>query len=192
MAERAILGVFVGGASRRMGGRPKGLLRAPGGGGETLVERLVAAGHAAGLAPVLVGAAEAYEGVVTGVPRIADAPEGVGPVGGLNALVAHAGDADAVAVACDMPHVTAEVLRALVARPCAADVLAARRDGRWEPMLARYHSPRVRPAVEAALRDGVRSFQRVFERLSVEPLPLDGAIERALADWDWPEAVDPR
>ena len=58
MREPVVLGIFVGGASTRMGGQPKGLLPAPT--GEPLVSRTIAAGRAAGLAPVLVGAAEHY------------------------------------------------------------------------------------------------------------------------------------
>lgn len=184
-----ILGIFVGGASRRMGGRPKGLLPAPVSAPVTLVESLVAAGRAAGLAPVLVGAAEAYAAAVPGVPRLADSPAGVGPLGGLNALLQAAGEGEAIAVACDMPYVDAAILERLARHPSAADAVAPRRAGRWEPMLARYRAPAARPVLERALAEGVRSFQELFERLGVEPLELDAALERALIDWDTPDAV---
>ena len=188
MVEHAVLGVLVGGRSRRMGGRPKGLLEAPGG-GETLVERLAREGRAAGLEPVLVGEAAAYASVAPDVQRLADDPPGVGPLGGLAALLAHAGDRDAIAVGCDMPYVDAAILRRLVGDPRDAGVLAARRDGRWEPLLARYRARHVHPALTAALAEGVRSFQELFARLDVAELPVDEALSRALADWDAPDQL---
>lgn len=185
-----MLGIFVGGASRRMGGRPKGLLPAPGSSSLTLVESLVAAGRVAGLAPVLVGAAEPYAAVVPAVRRLADAPAGVGPLGGLHALVRTAGTGDAIAVACDMPYVDAAILERLARHPSAAAVVAARRAEGWEPLLARYRAPAVRPVLERALAEGVRSFQDLFERLEVEPLEIDADLGRALVDWDTPDAVE--
>ncbi|MFW6051958.1 MAG: NTP transferase domain-containing protein, partial [Myxococcota bacterium] len=98
-------------------------------------------------------------------------------------------DRPAVAVACDMPHVTVEVLRRLVAAPGEAAVVAPRRgpDAPWEPLLARYDSPRVRPVLAQALARGERSFQALLGRLPVQALPPDPALERALEDWDAPD-----
>lgn len=171
-----------------MGGEPKGLLRAPGA-DETLVDRLVRAGTEAGLRPVLVGDASAYGAVAHGVSRIADDPAGVGPLGGLGALLAAAGEQDAIAVACDMPHVGAGVLSRIARHPSDAAILAPRRDGRWEPLLARYRPPLVRPALAATLSEGHRSFQALFARLPADALERDEEIDRALTDWDTPEQV---
>lgn len=186
--EPPILGVFVGGRSVRMGGRPKGRLPAPDT-GEPIVERLVRVGREAGLAPVLVGDAAPYADLAPGVLRLADDPAGVGPLGGLAALLRHAGARPAVAVACDMPHVTAAVLRRVAEASATEPVVAARRgpDAPWEPMLARYDSARVLPALEAALAAGERSFQALLGSLPVHALPTDAAIEAALADWDVPD-----
>ncbi len=188
-----LLGIFVGGASRRMGS-PKGLLAAPpraGLPGETLVERLARAGAAAGLDVALVGAAEPYAALLPGVPRIPDAPPGVGPLGGLAGLLGGAGDRTVITIACDMPHVSSEVLRALAAHPAGAPVVAPRRapDAPFEPMLARWDAPRVRPALAGALGRGVRSFQQLLAGLDVAVFPVDPAVARALVDWDAPEDV---
>ncbi len=186
-AEPSVVGIFVGGLSRRMGGEPKGLLTSPET-NEPLVVSLVAAARAAGLEPVLVGDALGYAAVVQDVARIADAPAGVGPLGGLRALLSHAGRRRALAVACDMPHVTPPLLSYLDAFDAAAPVVAPRaRSGVWEPLLARYEPERVMPELDRALADGVRSFQRFFERIEVLELPLVGAERRALVDWDTPE-----
>ena len=189
-AEPILLGIFVGGRSTRMGGRAKGLLSAPDT-GEPLVERLVSLGRRLGLSPVLVGAAGPYEGLALGVPRLDDSPAGIGPLGGLGALLEHAGPGRVVAIACDMPGVSAEALRQLLAHAPEVAVVAARRgpDAPWEPLFARYDAARVRPVLAGAVADGVRSFQRLFAQLEVEALPLEPSVEEALVDWDTPEDV---
>jgi len=100
-----VLGVFVGGASRRMNGRPKGLLPSPET-GEPLVVRLARIGLELGLEVVLVGRAPSAPRWCAR-DRARGRPEGVGPLGGLAALLEHAGTSPAVAIACDQPFVTA-------------------------------------------------------------------------------------
>jgi molybdopterin-guanine dinucleotide biosynthesis protein A len=184
----ALLGVFVGGSSSRMGGHPKGRLAAPDT-GEPLVERLVRLGREAGLEPVLVGDAAGYGDLAPDTARIADDPPGVGPLGGLSALLDHAGERHAVAVACDMPHVTARALAELAAHPADEPVVAVRKgpDAPWEPLLARYHAPRVRPAVQRALARGVRSFQKVLGELEVHAVRPDELGPSVADDWDTPD-----
>ncbi len=186
-----LVGIFVGGAARRMGGRAKGLLVAPS--GEPIVVALVRAAREAGLAPRLVGESSAYIRVADDVPRIADDPPGIGPLGGLAALLAEARDGRAITVACDMPYVDAQVLRRIADDPRGATVLAARTapSGPWEPMLARYDAARAREPLARAIAEGVRSFQALFGRIDIEvdELPLDACIGRALADWDTPEDI---
>jgi molybdopterin-guanine dinucleotide biosynthesis protein A len=187
---RPILGIFVGGASRRMNGTPKGLLHAPSDEAtapETIVERLCRVGREVGLRVVLVGDAAAYS--ASGLEALADAPGVPGPLGGLAALLDAAGDGLAIAVACDMPRVSARALARLADHPRGAAVVAPRRapDAPWEPMFARYDARQVRPALIAAIADGVGSFQGLFARLVVDPLPLDPLVEAALEAWDTPD-----
>jgi molybdopterin-guanine dinucleotide biosynthesis protein A len=192
MRARPLLAVFVGGQSRRMG-TPKGLLRAPDG-GQPIVEALCRQGLDAGFALALVGDAAPYAGLAQDVPRLADDPADAGPIGGLHSALRFAeahSHRVVVATACDMPRVSAAVLEELSTHPSHAEVLAARRhsDAPWEPMLARYDTARVLGALDAALAEGVRSFQRLFDRLEVEAWPLTPQIERALTDWDTPADV---
>lgn len=186
---RDLLGIFVGGGSTRMGGRPKGLLLSPDT-QEPLVARLVRLGREAGLEPVAVGRADAYRELVPELPELLDEPAEVGPLGGLCALLREAGDAHVIAVACDMPFVSSALLRRLRREQPAASVLAARSEaGFWEPLCARYHAKAVLPSCQSAIAEGVRSFQRLFARLPVCELSLTAAERTELKDWDRPEDV---
>lgn len=176
-------------------GTPKGLLRVETD-GATIVEALVRESRLADLDAALVGDARPYARVAAGVPRIADDPSEAGPLGGLRAALLHAasrGHAAVIAVACDMPHVSQEVLRQVTDATQRSDaaVVAPRRGPRapWEPMLAGYAVRHVQPVLDAALAQGVRSFQSLFERLDVAPVPLTSALEKALIDWDTPQDV---
>jgi molybdopterin-guanine dinucleotide biosynthesis protein A len=191
-AAPPLLAIFVGGKSSRMG-EHKGLLLVPGG-RQSILEALVARGRHAGFDPVLVGDATPYKRLARDVLRIDDDPPGTGPLGGLRAVLDHAartGGSHIVAIACDMPYVTAEALQEVYGHRSAALVVAPRRDPEspWEPMLARYDAVRLAGVVAQAIARGQRSFQKLFASIEVDALPLTPAIERALEDWDTPEDV---
>jgi molybdopterin-guanine dinucleotide biosynthesis protein A len=101
------------------------------------------------------------------------------------------GNQAVITVACDMPYVTALVLRQLCEHPSGAPILAARREreGLWEPMLARYDATRVVDVVDDTISSGHRSFQRLFEAVETDAWPVSPAIERALRDWDTPQDI---
>jgi molybdopterin-guanine dinucleotide biosynthesis protein A len=188
-------GIFVGGASRRMGGSPKGLLVAPS--GETILARAIALCEAAELEVVLVGDARAYASVATmqrttAVMSLADEPPGIGPLGGIVALLAHAshrGARHAIALACDMPYVTLELLQRLSRDESDAAVVAPRRhDGAhgWEPLCARYHVARVLPIARARALRGAHALQALLDDAGARELPLATSERAWLRDWDTP------
>ena len=162
----AIAGVFVGGASLRMGGTAKGLLTAPG--GETLVERWAGLLSSRGLDLVLVG--ERAEYARLGLEVLADHPAGIGPLGGLVALLERAGQLPALAFACDMPFVSAPLVDRLLATSPRAAVLAPRRGDRWEPLCARYDPSRVLPLAAARARGQDHSLQRLLHAVGAQTL----------------------
>jgi molybdenum cofactor guanylyltransferase len=189
-----LVGVFVGGRARRMGGVAKGLLAAPGS-AETLIERLLRVSHQALGAheTVLVGEAPAYAAL--GLPFVEDAPSGVGPLGGLCGLLETAGMRRAsavIALACDLPHVSARLIEQLASHAPAAAAVAPRPDGIWQPLAARYHPERALQAAREALEAGERALYCVLDRLgtgAVE-LPLAAGEAGLLRDWDEPGDLD--
>ena len=187
----ALAGVFVGGRSTRMGGRPKGLLRAPGE-TRTLVERTRDLAREVARDVVLVGDADAYAGL--GIPAIVDARRGAGPLGGLVALLERAGagaegaGADVLALSCDLPFLDVALLRRLVAHAPGAPAVAALADGVLQPLVARY-AARLAPMARASLEAGRLSLQRVLEDAGAVAIALDAVEGAAVEDWDSPADV---
>jgi molybdenum cofactor guanylyltransferase len=161
------IGIFVGGRSSRMG-RPKGLLVTAS--GETLLQRTLRIAASVGDV-VVVGDASEY-----GVASIADEPPGIGPLGGLHSLLMKG---DAIAVACDMPYFEARHLRQLIDAP--GEIAAPRREGRWEPLFARY-SQSILPTIEARIANRQHSLQPLFANATEVAIEPD-----ALRDWDTPD-----
>lgn len=193
-AQRACVntaGIFVGGQSRRMGGRPKGLIALAS--GETIVERwcglLRSLSLETEIAITLVGAADAYAHLA--LPSLADEVPGIGPLGGLLALLRHASarGGHVLAVACDMPFVSPALLARLVETPSDAAVLAPRRDGRWEPLFARYDAARVLPIALARAGSTRHSLQGLLDDAGAAALPLSPGEELELRDFDRPEDI---
>jgi molybdopterin-guanine dinucleotide biosynthesis protein A len=111
---------------------------------------------------------------------IDDDPPGVGPVGGLVALLR---EGPAVVVACDMPFVTDALLRRLVAAPVQAPIVAPRRDGRWEPLFARYDVS-VLPFARSRIAHGQLGLQGLLDEGGAAELPMEANEWAELADWD--------
>jgi molybdopterin-guanine dinucleotide biosynthesis protein A len=192
-----VAGIFVGGASRRMGGRPKGLLLAPGDGASprvTVVERTIALARERCAEVVLVGRAEAYAALAVHALADATTSDGetaLGPLAGLVALLEHAGDRAALALACDMPYLTRGMMGRLSELAPGAVALAARDAGAvWSPLFARYDARRLAPVARAKLEAGERSLRVVLDAVETHELPLSAEERRSLRDWDTPQDVE--
>jgi molybdenum cofactor guanylyltransferase len=185
------LGVFVGGAARRMNGLPKGLI-APRPGAAAPVARALALADALGLSAILVGEHAAYAHAFPDRTRVADDPAGIGPLGGLRALCRFAQGGAVIALACDMPYVPAALLQRLASHPGPAPALLPRgAGGFWEPLCARYDAGAVLPALDAAVAAGEHSLQRLLARIGPSELTLDAVERAALFDWDCPGDLPP-
>ncbi len=189
------IGIFVGGQGRRMGGVPKGNLQFE---GRSILDRTLescrAVAHSAcpdGGSAVhlyLVGDSSAYS--ASGVQRLADDPKGMGPMGGLRALLREAArlGLPAVALANDLPFLTARLLERLCFENVAAAALAPRENQRWQPLFARFLPDVVLPEVDVALAQRSTSLQTLFDRLGARAAGLDLSVAewQALRDWDRP------
>jgi molybdopterin-guanine dinucleotide biosynthesis protein A len=150
----ATLVVLAGGDSRRMG-RPKALLPV---GGTTLIEWLTAR-LAPGFAHLVVAAREAERLPPSLRPRlVTDLHPGAGPLAGVEAGLAASPHDVVVVVACDMPAVTAGLLRRLAeAAGEGVDAAVPRVAGRAEPTCAAYRRSAAGPIAEALAAGRLRA-----------------------------------
>jgi molybdenum cofactor guanylyltransferase len=155
-----IVAVLAGGRGRRMGGlKPLAELA-----GRPLVEHPVAAAAAAGLRAVVV--AKPGTPLPSGLEVWHELDEPVHPLLGIVTALERAGG-PVVAVGCDMPFVSGELLARLAAGPEAAVAV----DGRLEPFPARYE-PAWLPALRAALADEA-PLRATLEALGPATIELD-------------------
>lgn len=191
----ALVGIFVGGKSTRMRGRPKGLLNAPNS-PLNLVERLVElVRHTLPKATVvLVGQHSAYDGFA--LPQLADlTDDGAGPLAGLGALCREATRVqshEVLCLACDLPYVEAVLLERLAQHAPGRAAVAARVDGLWQPFFARYRASAATPVITARLASRRLGLYGVLDELGAAELPLNDDEARQLRDWDTPEDVSER
>lgn len=176
--------ILAGGRSRRYGS-PKALARI---GGAALLERVREALAEAAGPPVLVTADPALARAA-GLPSRPDLIAGGGPAAGLHAALAWAeeeGRRGALVAACDMPFLSAALLRRLIAvsrEPPPALAVAPASAGRHgaEPLCA-WYSVAALPAVERAARAGGARLVELLGELDARLLPLDEV--RAYGDPD--------
>jgi molybdopterin-guanine dinucleotide biosynthesis protein A len=189
-----LFGILIGGRGSRMGGIAKGLLPLIGGAAETgtvLSRQLQVIEVAAPTAEVLlIGEHSAYSNV--DLPGVLDSPPGVGPMGGLRALLVVAAERGrpAIAMACDMPAITAALLQRLLTESRSAPALAPKLDNRWQPLFARYDASRCLPVVDELLAQGQRALHRVLDRAGAATLELSLEEASQLRDWDDPSDIE--
>jgi molybdopterin-guanine dinucleotide biosynthesis protein A len=185
-----LVGIFVGGRSLRMG-TPKGLLRAPGESGLTLLGRTALTAQKAfpGARQVLVGVRPEYGDFP--LPVLRDAAKDSGPLGGLVALLREAERAGAsfvIALGCDFPYLSVALLQKLAGADPGQEVIAPRDSGYYQPLVARYKTS-ARSFFEAALVARQLALQPLLRDLNASELLLDPGQEKELRDWDEPSDI---
>jgi molybdopterin-guanine dinucleotide biosynthesis protein A len=172
-----------------MGGEPKALVRL---GGLRLIDRVVAALRQVTDDLLMVtNTPDLYRSL--GLPMIADAFPGGGSLGGIySGLRAAPGDV-AFTVACDMPFLSPDVIRLVVARASQADVVAPVVGGVWETLHACYAKACLAP-MERCLREGRLKITGFFDEVSVLAIPEEevarvGSLETAFMNVNTPEEL---
>lgn len=157
-------------------GRDKALIDI---GGVPMAERVAGVLEAAGCDPVVFVGGDAGRLGVMGRTVVADRWPGAGPVGGvITALATLSEDgADAVAVvACDVPHLVPDAVRAVLAARPGHDVAVAE-SGRLQPLVACWSTTAL-PKIESMFGAGVRSMHDIVAALDAVLVPLDSAVLR--------------
>ncbi|MBU8897279.1 molybdenum cofactor guanylyltransferase [Corallococcus sp. M34] len=173
------LALIAGGRGTRLSGVAKGLLVVE---GLTVMERQLALAPLFAEVVLVANAPEPYARF--GLRTVPDAIAGKGAPGGVHAALGAARTPWVFAVACDMPFVSAEVVRAvLAARREDVDAVCGEVAGRWEPLLAVYRA-RLAGAWGDALAEDP-SLRRLLERARTQVLPESElrAVDPRLRAW---------
>jgi len=172
--------VLAGGRSSRMG-QDKALLPWQ---GSTLLESAARKVQQVAGSATIIGDPKLYRHL--GFPVVADRIPGCGPLGGLYTALSTTPAEWNVLVACDMPHITIEVLSGLLAQIDSTDAIVPRTDGHWEPLCAVYHR-RLAAAAATAIQRKSLKMQDFVSQIDASPWPAqDPAL---FANWNSPHDV---
>jgi molybdopterin-guanine dinucleotide biosynthesis protein A len=182
MASAAIL---VGGQSRRLGGIDKSAIQV---GGRSIFDRQIAEVEQITDDILVVGGGA--PGVRAGLRVIPDRVPNSGPLGGLDAALAAARDAQLVLIACDMPFVTAALLAYLLELAHTADAVVPRTKHGYHPLCAAY-TRACRAPVMHRLEERRLALHELFEDVHVRvvegsELERFGEAQRLLANVNTP------
>lgn len=184
--DAVTLAILAGGRGRRLGGTPKGLLLRE---GRPLLAHLLDLRPAFDDVLLVTPDPAPYAGF--GVRAVGDVVAQRGAPGGVHAALVQAGTPWVLAVAADMPFVTAPVVALLLAeRDAAVDAVGFELEGRLEPLLACYRTA-LAPAWDRALA-GSPSFRALWalaraRLLGAEALARVDPTGRAVVSVNTPE-----
>ncbi len=171
--------IQAGGKSVRMGGAPKALMTL---GGRRIIERVLAA-----LAPavddVLIVTNTPALYAFLGLPMVSDVLPDHGSLGGIYTGLHAATGGAVLTVACDMPFLSTDVARLVVARVGEGDVVIPRVGAQLETMHALYAKTCL-PHMEDCLRAGQLKIIGFFGRVRVVEVP-----EREVARFGDPAVI---
>ncbi len=150
--------VLAGGRSSRLGTDKAFLPWA----GQRLLDRLLDRLSALGPAELVISGRPGIDYAATGVRVVFDSVADQGPLGGLAAVLEAITIPHVVLVAVDLPAMTPDFLRRLLAQRAAGVGVVPRSPIGWEPLAAVY--PReILPLVRARLKRGERAMHRLIE-----------------------------
>ena len=133
--------ILAGGRASRYHGRDKGALLVE---GRTILERQVTELSSVASEILMVGGRTPHGGV----RLVADIVPGRGPLGGLHAALTEAAYDVVVAIACDMPYISAPLVAHLAALTATADAVVPRTERGYHPLCAAYTRACLGPLAE--------------------------------------------
>jgi molybdopterin-guanine dinucleotide biosynthesis protein A len=142
---------------------------------------------------LVTNSAEGYPGLPDGVLLTGDLFPGRGPLAGIHAGLVRSSRQAAFCAACDMPFLSAGLIRRLARRfrELGCDVLLPRVGGEIEPLHALYHR-RLLGQMERLLADGQgNSIRRLYPAVHTEylELPDTARVRRIFTNLNTPEDI---
>lgn len=159
--------ILCGGASTRMG-RDKAFIEVD---GVPMVLRVATALREAGCHPVFAVGGNQAALIELGIEFVADLHPGEGPVGGVLTALTACATPGVVVVACDLPRLSADTIRSLVAASGAAPAIVATTD-RLQPLCVLW-SLTLLDFVAACYGAGERRLHAVLEQIEIQRIVVD-------------------
>jgi molybdopterin-guanine dinucleotide biosynthesis protein A len=175
--------ILAGGGSVRMG-EPKESITLPD--GRTMLDAVAAALGAVCARLVVVGTTDARPDLA----HIADLRPDAGPLGGIESLLASDLDTEYLVCPCDLPLITAPLLRTLAnAPPAPMTILRVPGDERTHALPARLAAAAL-PAVRELLDSGRRAVQQLVRAVAATEIEIPPAAARHLHNVNTPEDLE--
>ncbi len=157
------LAIIAGGKSRRMG-RDKAFVEL---GGQTLIQGVIAASAGLGQAETILIANQPAAYAHLGLPIYRDILPDTGSLGGIYTALKKAKSAWVLALACDMPFVSADLLRCMIERmDDDLDIVVPRVDGYPQGLHALYRKTCLKP-IERQLAANRLKIIRFYDQMRV-------------------------
>ena len=163
--------ILAGGASRRMGGVNKALLKI---GGRTVIERIVSVLGRVFREVIVVTNSPKPFGFL-GLPTYPDIIPGRGSLGGLLTGLHMSAEQGGFLVACDIPFLSEALIRCMIGLVAARDVVIPSIDGMLEPLHA-FYSKRCIPHIEALLEADDLKIIHLFANVDMLEVPEEDLI----------------
>lgn len=169
--------IIAGGKSRRFG-EPKALARFE---DRTLLERALEVARQLSPRIMVVAPPDLYA-LPEDVPVYQDLIPACGPLSGVHAALYYSRDPVIATLPCDMPLLSADLYRVLVAEMRPGRPAVARSHKGLEPLVALWPKSAL-PAVEAQLRAEKYQMRMAFAALNALEVPLDEKVRPYLPEW---------
>ena len=178
--------ILAGGRASRFGGRDKSALIVD---GRPILERQIAE-LAQITSDILMVGGDPSARAIGRARYVADHVPGCGPLGGLHAALTDARGDATIVVACDMPYLSAPLLRHLLALTSGVDAVVPRTEHGYHPMCAAYTRACIEP-IARRLADGRLKMTDLFDDVrtrivTAEEIDAFGDCRRLLANVNTP------
>ena len=178
--------ILAGGRATRFGGRDKSALLVE---GRPILERQIQELSQI-TSDILIVGGHPSAPAVDSARYVADQVPGCGPLGGLHAALTDARGEATIVVACDMPYVSASLLRHLLVLTRGADAVVPRTEDGYHPLCAAYTPACIKP-IARRLAEGRLKTIDLFDDVRVcivtaEEIDAFGDHRRLLANVNTP------
>jgi len=160
--------ILAGGRANRMGGINKAFIEV---GGERLIDRTMRV-YRALFGEIIISTNSPLEYLAFDARIVTDIHRGKGPLGGIHAGLLHATCEHAFVSACDMPYLSEDFIRYMMAQSDDHDMVVPVTDNGFESLHAIY-SRKCLPFVESQIEKGELKVSHLFKKFKTLEIPVD-------------------